>query len=293
MEIFEFGYKYSEKSIICLGYFDALHKGHKSLINYAKTVAEKEGLKLGVLLFTGNKSESDVFTFNERIIILKTLGVDFIIYAHLDSEFMSISPKRFTDVLFNNYNVKSVVCGEDYTYGYMAKGNVSTLIESAKEYGVSVFKKQKICDKHSQVISTTRIKNYLKNGEISVANELLDGNYFIFEKVLKGKGVGKNLGFPTANMMLSSDKFLIKQGVYLTFVIIDNKIYSALTNVGKQPTFNGNNCVIETYINGFNKDIYDKYLTVYFVDFLREITRFSSTSKLIEQLNKDKELLND
>ncbi len=293
MEIFEFGYKYDEKCVLCLGYFDALHKGHKSLINIAKIIAKENGLKLGVLLFTGEKSENDVFTFNERLVILRSLGVDFVVYAHLDKDFMSISHIAFTNILFKSYNVFAVICGEDYTYGYMAKGNVLTLKESAKKYGASVISKQKICDKNGNVISTTRIKNYLKNGDIKVVNELLDGNYFITEKVIKGKGLGKNLGYPTANMVVCSDKFLLKNGVYLTLVVIENRIYPSLTNVGKQPTFNGNNCIIETYIKGFDGNLYDKYITVYFIDFVREIMPFKSKDELIKQLNEDKGLLND
>lgn len=293
MEIFEYGNKFNSDCVLCLGYFDAIHKGHKALIKTAKETANKLGVKLGVFAFTGGKFDSDVFTFFERLTILKTLGVDFVIYASLSKEFMSISHSEFTKNLFENYSIKAVFCGFDFTYGYKAEGNVKTLEQSAKNYGISTFILDKIVAENGEKLSTSLIKRELKNGNIKSANELLGSNYFITEKVVEGKKLGKNLGFPTINMALKQEKFLIKEGVYLTCVLIQNKLYSSITNVGKQPTFNGNNCVIETYINGFNGNLYSKYVTVYFVDFIREIKAFNSKEELINQLKKDRELLND
>ncbi|MBR5439566.1 MAG: riboflavin biosynthesis protein RibF [Clostridia bacterium] len=293
MEIFEFGYKFNSDCVLCLGYFDAIHKGHKALINSAKTKAQELGVKLGVVAFCGGKNGQDVFTFSERLTLLKMLGVDFVVYASLTPEFMAISHQKFTEILFNSYNVKAVFCGFDFTYGYKAQGNSITLKDSAKKYGANVYVLDKVLNENGQKISTSLIKNELKNGNIKGANELLDGNYFITEKVVEGKKLGKTLNFPTINMRLSEQKFLIKEGVYLTFVIIDNKLYSSITNVGKQPTFNGNNCVIETYINDFDGNLYGKYITVYFVEFIREIKAFNSQSELVEQLKKDKEFIND
>lgn len=293
MEIFEYGNKFNSDSVLCLGYFDAIHKGHKALIKIAKETANKLGVKLGVFAFTSGKFDSDVFTFFERLTILKTLGVDFVIYASLNKEFMAISHSEFTKNLFENYSIKAVFCGFDFTYGYKAEGNVKTLEQSAKKYGISTFILDKIVAENGEKLSTSLIKRELKNGNIKGANALLGSNYFITEKVVEGKKLGKNLGFPTINMALKQEKFLIKEGVYLTCVLIQNKLYSSITNVGKQPTFNGNNCVIETYINGFNGNLYSKYVTVYFVDFIREIKAFNSIEELINQLKKDRELLND
>lgn len=293
MEVFEFGYKFNKECVLCLGYFDALHKGHKTLINSAKKTANKLGVSLGVVAFLGGKSKGDVFTFFERLKLLKLLGVDFVIYASLTPEFMAIKSEEFTKILFESYNVKSVFCGFDFTYGFKAEGNANTLKKSALNYGVSVTVVEKVLDGFDQKISTTLIKNELLNGNIKRVNELLGGNYFITEKVVKGKNLGAKLNFPTINMVLSSDKLCLKHGVYLTFVIIENKLYSSITNVGKQPTFNGNNCVIETYINNFNGDLYDKFITVYFVDYIREVKTFNSQEELVNQLLKDKELLND
>ncbi|MBO5850857.1 MAG: adenylyltransferase/cytidyltransferase family protein, partial [Clostridia bacterium] len=213
MEVFEFGYKFNKECVLCLGYFDALHKGHKTLINSAKKTANKLGVSLGVVAFLGGKSKGDVFTFFERLKLLKLLGVDFVIYASLTPEFMAIKSEEFTKILFESYNVKSVFCGFDFTYGFKAEGNANTLKKSALNYGVSVTVVEKVLDGFDQKISTTLIKSELLNGNIKRVNELLGGNYFITEKVVKGKNLGAKLNFPTINMVLSSDKLCLKHGV--------------------------------------------------------------------------------
>ena len=140
-------------------------------------------------------------------------------------------------------------------------------------------------------ISTKSIKKALLNGDIFLANTLLDSNYFIRGKVVRGKKLGSKIGFPTANILLDNSKLLIKRGVYLTFTIIDNKLYSCITNVGNQPTVNGDNDVIETYINNFSGDLYGKVISVYFIEKIRDIISFNSVEELKAQLLKDKELL--
>ena len=136
-------------------------------------------------------------------------------------------------------------------------------------------------------ISTTEIKKALEKGDVLTANTLLYGNYFISGKVVHGKGLGVNIGFPTANVLLSDNKYPIKSGVYMTFTIIDGAVYPCITNVGKQPTVGGKDRVIETYIDNYNGDLYDKILTVYFVERLRDIIKFNSILELKEQLEKD------
>ena len=146
-------------------------------------------------------------------------------------------------------------------------------------------------DENGSKISSTAIKNYLDCGDILSVNTLLGDNYFIKGKVVSGKKVGKSLGFPTANIKISSEKYLLKQGVYYTFTIIDGKLLDAITNVGAQPTFDGEEYIVETYINGFDGDLYSKTLTVYFIERIRDVVKFDSVSQLKEQLQKDKRWL--
>ena len=291
MDIAEYGLKLNYDCVLCLGYFDGIHLGHTALINKAKEIANEKNAKLAVLLFTGGKnSAGDLFTFEERLIKLKTLNVDVVIYKELNEEFKNTLAEDFLKDLTKFYNLKTIVTGSDFTYGKKALGNVKTLKDFMNNRGVEVLTFDLVLTNDSKV-STSDIKTLLKQGDIVKANELLGGNYFIRERIVKGKQKGRELGFPTANMQISSQKMKMKSGVYLTLSIINGKVYPAITNVGAQPTFDGENHVIETYFKGFNGDLYDKILSVYFVDYIRDIKRFDSVEQLKEQLKKDLELL--
>ena len=290
MKTITYGEKISKNLIIALGYFDAVHKGHALVIGEAVRVAKEKNLSSAVLIFTGGKSGSDVFTLNERIEKISSLGVDFIIVKSLDKAFMGKSKEEFLTELNSNYNVFGVVSGEDFTFGKNAEGTVQTLVGF---FGKDKVFTEKLLGDGQEKFSSSKIKIALKNGDIKSANYYLGSNYFISGKVLKGKGLGRTLGFPTANFSIESEKFEIKHGVYKTFVIIGGKKYLSITNFGAQPTVNGESVVVETYIKDFSGDLYDKDLTVYFEDFLREVKKFSSIEELKIQLEKDKRCLDD
>ncbi len=292
MDILKYGEIHKNPTCICLGYFDAIHLGHNKIISLAKEIANKKGLKLSVLIFTGGKNNSpDIFTFEERLIKLKTLKVDTVIYQKLDSDFMGKSKDEFLNEIFNNYNVKSIVVGEDFTYGKFAEGNVYHLKQFCDANNIELNVLSKVVDENGDKISSKDIKTALLSGDIKTANDFLGSNYFLRGEVVKGKNIGASLNFPTANIICSENKLLIKDGVYLTCTVIDNKLYSCLTNVGKQPTVNGNNRVVETYIHNFSGDLYGKTLSVYFIERIRDIVKFDSLEELKKQLTKDMEYL--
>lgn len=288
MKIIKYGEIDKTPISICLGYFDAIHIGHTKIINTAKEIASKNGLKTYVLLFTGGKNATpDIFTFFERLIKLKSLGVDGVIYQELNAKFMAKSKDEFLNDIFNFYNVKNIVVGEDFTYGKKAEGNVCHLKEFVTKKGANLTVLEKVTDASGEKISSKDIKTALIKGDVALANSLLGSNYFIRGKVLRGKGLGAKIGFPTANILTEENKLLVKDGVYLTCTIIGGKLYSCLTNVGAQPTVNGNNTVIETYINDFSSDLYDKEISIYFIEKIRDIVKFNSVDELKEQLTKD------
>ena len=291
MDILEFKTKIEKPCVMCLGYFDAMHKGHTHIIQTAYNLAKEKGLLLVVFLFTGGKNNSpDIFTFEERLIKLKVLNVDAVIYQKLDKEFMSLSSKEFTDLLFSNYNIKYVLTGNDYNYGKNKSGNTQTLKEEALKHNGELITVNEV-SLFGEKISTQTIKQHLTNGDIVKANALLGSNYFIRERVIKGKELGKTIGFPTINMKLSKDKLLLGSGVYITMTIIDGKPYSCITNVGSQPTVNGEDFVVETYIKNFDGNLYDKKMSIYFVEKIRDVKNFESLEKLKEQLKLDLELI--
>ena len=292
MKVVKYGRKTCENSILCLGYFDAIHKGHRSIIEIAKSTAKSENLKVALMLFTGGKNgEKDLFTLDERLFLLEREGVDIVIVQQLDATFMSKSKVEFLDDIFAFTNAKAIVTGKDFKFGKKAQGDVEFLKEYCKIKKVKVLTAQDVLDENGAKISTQSIKNLIKNGEVEIANKYLDGKYFILGKIVKGKGLGEKIGFPTANVLASDNKAVIKWGVYLTSTEIGGKEYKCITNVGSQPTFDGESEVIESYIDGFSGNLYGKTLKFYFEKRIRDIVKFQSIKELILQLEKDKEYL--
>lgn len=273
--------------ILALGYFDALHKGHEQVLKKTVKIANEKGLTPAVLMFYGGKGGSDVFTLYERVKRIFSIGINNVIITELNAEFMSKTASEFLSEITTFYNVKAVVSGSDFTFGKNALGNVEMLNNFfGKE---NVITETLLTLNGVDKISTTKIKNELLNGNIENANQLLGFNYYISGKVVKGKMLGKSLGFPTANIILDKEKLAIKQGVYVTFSIIDGVVYPSITNFGLQPTVNGDNVVLESHLKDFSGDLYDKVLTVYFVRRIRDIVAFSSIDELKKQLILDLE----
>lgn len=284
IKVINYGEKTPENLILALGYFDALHKGHTAVIE--KTVQTAISLKVtpAVLIFKGGKSKTDVFTIEERIEKIKKIGAKLIIVKELDVEFMGKNAVDFLTELSSLYKLEKVVSGSDFKFGKNAIGNVQTLIDF---FGKSNVLTLDLVGNCGTKISTTEIKTLLSLGEIGLANKYLGSPYFISGRVIKGKKLGGKLGFPTANFLIPDEKFKILPAVYKTKVKLENKEYFAITNYGAQPTVSGENLVVETHILGFEGDLYDKDLTVYFLDKIRDIKKFSSLDELKRQLEID------
>ncbi|MBE5743371.1 MAG: riboflavin biosynthesis protein RibF [Clostridiales bacterium] len=286
IKVINYGEKSSNNLILALGYFDALHKGHTAVLE--KTVQTAKGLSLtpAVLIFRGGKSKTDLFTLEERIKKIETIGVELVIVKSLDSEFMGKTKQEFLYELSSLYKLEKVVSGSDFTFGKNASGNVQTLNDF---FGIDRVITLNLVGDGNNKISTSEIKKMLSKGDIKLANESLGSPYFISETVVKGKELGQKLGFPTANIILTDDKFKILPAVYKTKVVIEGREYFAITNFGSQPTVSGDNLVVETHILGFNGNLYGKELTVYFLDKIRDIKKFNSIDELKAQLELDKE----
>ncbi len=289
-----FDKQYDEKIVIALGFFDCIHIAHIELLKKAKEIADRFGAKLCMFTFRSDKTgilygnEGSVLTYEERLQKAERLGVDCVLFADFDERFMNISANDFIFKILNNFEVKGIVCGFDYTFGKNAEGNSKTIEDIAQKNGIifEVIKKREFCNKK---ISTTDIKILLKGGEIKTANVFLAEPYFISGVVVEGRKVGRKIGFPTANILKNIEKMPIKYGVYKTFTYIDGKVYKGITNFGNAPTFNENKMLFETHIDGFSGNLYGKRLTIYFEDYLRPIGKFSSVDELKNRLTKDLE----
>ena len=271
--------RYENKhTVMLLGGFDGLHIGHRTLL----TCAQKYGLPVGVMSIVGGKDEKSLFTFAEREDVFLRAGADFVFELPF-CKIKNLSPESFISLLEKEFFPKVFVCGEDFRFGSGASGNVETL-KSMGHVCVEVCPQVKIDEKK---ISSTMVKEYLSKGDVCMAKTLLGEEFFLLGEVFRDRGVGKTLGFPTANVRYAKEKFPLKIGVYETRVIVDGKTYTGITNYGARPTFDNTDVLTETYLDGFSGDLYGKTIKISFVRFMREVQKFEGKDKLIEQLQSD------
>jgi riboflavin kinase/FMN adenylyltransferase len=275
---------------IALGYFDSLHLGHRAIIEKTVNLAKSSGAKSVVFTFEKEifSTSKSVYTLTERKQILSKTGINEVFVYPVNQKSLSLSPNEFLDYLNEKFSIIGYICGQDYTFGKGGVGNTETLLSYAKTRGQTVFV-QDFLTENGAKISTTTIKSLLQKGDIEKANYLLGSPYFLSGEIIRDRGIGKRLGFPTANMLISEEKSALKNGVYRGHVVIDGVTKKALINYGARPTYSLNIPLVETHILDFNGDLYGKELTVYFDGFLREIVKFDSENALKEQLKKDLE----
>jgi len=197
--------------------------------------------------------------------------------------------KFIEDILVNKLNAKNIVVGYNYHFGKGASGNSSDLVDSSIKFGFNpvIIPAYKIGHK---VVSSSHIRNFITEGRMKEANEFLGRLYFLEGTVVKGHGIGRKIGFPTANLFVDSNKLLPKPGVYSIIADVRGSEYVGFCNVGFQPTFDDREkqLVVEVNLFDFDSDIYDELVGVYFIDYLRNVQKFSSVEALIEELNIDK-----
>lgn len=284
------------ESSVALGFFDGVHKGHQKVIS--SCVLEKESLKSVVLTF----KKSPVSYFKDDTIILQTnedkikkleeLKVDCVIFEDFQN-LKSVLKEDFVNIyLKDKLKAKKVYCGENYHFGKGADGNTKSLQHLCNEIGIESHVVSPILY-NDEFISSTRIKNAILLGKIEQANEMLGYNYCIKGKVEEGKHNGKTLGFPTINLPLCEFTITPKFGVYKTKVLIDDKEYVGATNIGVHPTISQVLPVCETFILNYQNpdDLYEKFVKVELLSFIREEKKFSNIVELINQVNKDIETI--
>lgn len=285
----------STYSYVALGSFDGLHRGHLSLVKKIVELAKENGGRSIVYTFE-NHPRTLIKTSNplkllldnkDKTEILKENGVDEVYFEEFNEDFMKYSPEEFIKYLCEKFNVKGIVVGFNYKFGYKNLGDTRLLKELSIKYNYKLYVMEPL-KYNDEVISSTRIRNDLLEGNIEYANEMLTRPYVIHEEVIHGKKIGRQIGFPTANVNYSDRFILPKIGVYYTNVRYNDKVYRGITSVGKNPTVNGDSVTLETYILDFNEDIYGKTISVYFIKKIRDEKKFNSLEELMKQLEYDK-----
>lgn len=261
-----------------LGGFDGMHRGHLRLLERAKEYA----LPVAVMTISGGKGAENLFTLDEREDIFRALGADFVFELPF-SEIKDLSPEAFLAVLKREFSPRVFLCGEDFRFGAGAVGTPSALVRSG---GVKT-ETEELLKIDGEKVSSSAIRSAIAEGDVARANALLCGNYFLKGRVIKDRGVGRTLAFPTANIPWQKEKFPLKTGVYETQVRVVNTVYRAITNYGTRPTFGNETLITETYLDGFSGDLYGETLSVEFVRRLRDVKKFESAEELKAQLNED------
>ncbi|SJZ89309.1 bifunctional riboflavin kinase/FAD synthetase [Anaerorhabdus furcosa] len=287
--------KISEPIAACIGYFDGLHLGHRALINKTIEVAKEKKVESALITFSpdpwvtikGLTNVQHLTSEKRRIELAEKLGIDRVIILDFTKEMSELAPEEFINQVLIPCNLKALICGFDFHYGFKGAGNTETL----KQNSSSLFDLVVIesINEEEKKISTTRITEYLESGEVEHANRLLGYPYEIYGEVVHGYKRGREIGFPTANVDVLDELIIPRVGVYAGWTIIDGIRYQSMINVGHNPTFNfSKKLSVESNIFDFDDQIYGKEIRIQFVSYLRDELKFDTIQELIDQMDLDK-----
>jgi riboflavin kinase/FMN adenylyltransferase len=287
----------TKKTIVTLGTFDGVHLGHTVILDRICNIAKQENLESVVLTFfphprliVSNDSEIKLLnTMAEKAKLLEQKGIQNFIIHPFDKLFSELSPSEFVkQILIKQLNIQKIIIGYDHKFGKNRAADFNDLIAFGNEFGFDVEEiPAKQVDEVS--VSSTKIRNSLLEGNISLANDYLGYSYMLSGIVVKGNQLGRTIGFPTANIQISENyKLIPKNGVYMITTILNNKIIFGMMNIGVKPTLGENLLSIEVHLLHFSEDIYGHKIQVNVMERLREEQKFESFEVLKSQLEIDK-----
>lgn len=286
-------------TVIALGTFDGLHLGHTDVINTAKDYAERNGLKLAVFTFSNHPLALirpdlvpvRIISAEEKIKLLESFGVDYLINIPFTEDFAALSPDEFLERLAY-FNYRCLVVGENFTYGFLGSGKTETLERSGRKNGFDVIVRP-LVKMNGNVVSSTGIRNLIQAGHIEYANRMLGRAYAITGTIVHGEQRGRKLGFPTANIeLLHGEMAVPAPGVYAVTASIEGSIYEGMGNIGNNPTFNDvEHARLEVNLFNCSGDLYGKTMSVQFHKYIRAEKKFSGVEELCRQIEEDKKAI--
>ena len=282
-----------DNCVLALGFFDGVHIAHRDLLEKARNTALKRGIKFGIFTFksSGNikHKSARLYDDSDKADFFRELNADFSVFADF-SAISDCSPEDFVKtILIKELSCKICVAGFNFRFGKGAKAGAEQLSRFMDESGCEALICEEISTNDGSTISATMIRELISEGRIEEANALLGSPYYIKGRVLHGRADGRKLGFPTANIVMNSEKTIPRLGVYRSATVIDGKIISGVTNIGKCPTFNGDEIRLEIHLIDFDGDIYGREIKVYLLGFLRDERAFDTIESLKMQIIIDKE----
>lgn len=291
-------YDKKHPTAITIGTFDGVHIGHRKILERLINDAKKTGLQSTVLTFFPHprmvlQKDTEIKLLNtiqEKINILELIGLDCLIIQPFTMEFSRLSATEFVrDILVNKLNSKKIIIGYDHRFGRNRNANIQDLITfgNALNFEVEEIAAEEINDVS---VSSTKIRNALINGDIKTANDYLGYNYMLTGDVKKGKGLGRKLNFPTANLFIEEEyKLIPKNGVYVVKSFLNEKLFYGMMNIGFNPTVGGSSKNIEIHFFNFKADLYGQNIQIDILERIRDEHKFNSLEELKVQLAKDKE----
>lgn len=270
-------------AVITIGNFDGLHKGHLVILKKLKEIAAQNNSPTVIITFNGlTKNVPQIMSTEEKINMLNLMGISYIIVLNFNDSISKLSYKEFIELLSSHFPRFTLVEGEDFRFGTNREGDISLLLKLQDKYSFKVVVIPRLKLPDGTPISSTAIRNFIKEGKIEIANKMLERYFKIKGIVQKGTGEAKLIGFPSANIYVDN-QIVPKPSTYITLTWIPSifSLYPSLTFV------NGN--LTETYIINQHLTLYDTEIYVMFVSWLRDNIKFSSRKELKKQLEKDKE----
>ena len=288
--------KNDKGSIILIGNFDGVHLGHQKLFKQAQSFKKKYDLKIGVInfdpmpkmFFNQSLKNFRLSSISQKIDLLNNLNVNFIVTKKFDKVFSKTKSINFIkDIICKKLNAKFIFVSNNFRFGNKREGDVKLLIENEKRYSYEVIKPKPLIV-GQKIISSSLIRSLLERGYLKKANKFLSRNWSIEGIVQKGRQIGKKIGFPTCNIDIKN-YILAKPGVYAVKVLRKNnsKYIKGIANLGYRPTFNQKKLLLEVHLFNFSGNLYNKYLSVEFLKFIRKEKKFKNVNQLRAQIKTD------
>lgn len=291
-------YKSIDPTVVTIGTFDGVHIGHQKIIKRLINTGKSQGLKSIILTFFPHprmvlQKDSNIKlinTIDERSNILDDLGLDYLLIKKFTEAFSRLSAEDFVkQILVDKLHAKKVIIGYDHRFGRNRNADINDLKMYGETYGFEV-EEISVEDIDDVAVSSTKIRKALNEGDINKANSFLGYSFMLNGIVVKGKGLGKQLQYPTANICIEEPyKLIPKQGSYIVNSTIENKTVFGMMNIGVNPTVDGEKETIEVHFFDFNKDIYNQKIQINLLERIRDEQKFESVDALKVQLQKDKE----
>ncbi len=281
-------------TVITVGMFDGVHKGHQYLMGCLKEAAARQGFASGVITFTNHPRSvmrPDVrvpllTTPEDRLRLISEQGVDLVVPLSFTPDLSYLRAREFVELLRETLNMRGLVVGPDFAFGYQREGTAELLTQLGKEmdFTMEVVKPVKFEDR---IVSSTAVRACVQGGEMEDASWMLTRPFILAGFVVEGDQRGRQIGFPTANVDIEPSIITPADGIYATWTQADGKTYASATNIGFRPTFGGGGRQVETHLFDYSGDLYNARIRVAFARKLRDEVKFNGVDDLVKQLHED------